>query len=73
MLKAYPKIETTFLTINLNEYAIYADTFGHSSSKITYTIPRRTVFYIHLYDLPMLRQEDQILRNKIPTNLQLNH
>ena len=47
MLKAYPKIETTFQITNLNEYATYTDTVGHSSSIITYTNPRRPIFYIN--------------------------
>jgi len=41
MQKVYPKTETTFQTINFNEYAAYTDTIGHSSLEFTYTNPRR--------------------------------
>ena len=41
MLKAYPKNETTFQTTDINEYAIYTDTFWCSRPKSTHTNPRR--------------------------------
>ena len=40
MLQAYPRIETTIQTVDLNDYATHTDKFGHSSLKITYTNPR---------------------------------
>ena len=43
MVKAYPKNETTLQAVDLNEYATYIGTFGHSSLKNTYTNPRRPI------------------------------
>ena len=47
MLQAYPKIDTTFQIVDLDEYATHTDVFCNSSAKITYTNPRR-LLKLHL-------------------------